>query len=76
MVFSWHLDIYFSSGLEAFSCSEIYGKHEVNKILSLVCWGHIGEEGKLYLTFCHPTDLPCKDDEYQGVKLEGTEFYF
>lgn len=76
MVFSWHLDIYFSSGLEAFSYSEIYGKHEVNKILSLVCWGHIGEEGKLYLTFCHPTDLPCKDDEYQGVKLEGTEFYF
>ena len=52
--------------------SEIYGKHEVHKIVSLVLCRNIGEEGKWYLTFCHTTDLTCKDDGYQGVKLEGT----
>lgn len=74
--FNWNLDLHFSSSLEAFYYSKVYGKHRVNQILSLVYGRNIGEEGKSYLTFCHTTDLTSEDDEYRGVKQEGTEFSF
>lgn len=74
--FNWNLDLYISSSLEAFYYGKVYGKHQVNRILSLVCGRNIGEEEKSYLTFCRTTDLTCEDDEYRGVKQEGIEFSF